>query len=70
MTEALINGLGKNGIAYGGLAVIVVVALIIWGYAFQKWGFLVGLTLGWIPAGIASVVLFFLLSGFLMLLGN
>lgn len=68
MIEALRNELGRDGIAYSGLVIIALIALAIWGYAFQRWGFLIGLTLGWIPAGVASVVLFFLLSGFLALL--
>lgn len=66
----MVAGLGKDGIAYGGLIIISLISLGIWGYAFRRWGFLVGLMLGWIPAGIALIVLFFLLSVFLALLGQ
>lgn len=47
---------------YFGIGVLtgIVTFLGVWVYAITKWGFLIGITLGWIPAAISAV-----LAGFL-----
>jgi hypothetical protein len=34
----------------------VIIFVVIWGYALFKWGFLKGLAIGWIPAGIGGLI--------------
>ena len=42
------------------------VGLGIWGYAIKRLGFLLGLSVGWFPAGIGAIVIFY---GIILTLG-
>jgi len=40
--------------------ILAILAFVgIWIYAFAAWGFLIGLTIGWLPATVGAVVLLF-----------
>lgn len=42
--------------------IAVIVALGIWGYAIKRLGLLMGISVGWIPAGIVFYVMFGILA--------